>query len=147
MSGPEVAMGSCVLFIDDDPLVGKLVRDLLEQEGYRVAVATSGKEGLNVARTHPPDVFLLDIMMPGMDGFQVCEAIRRDDALRSIPVVMLTAMESQKLNERAFAVGAEACMTKPFSPERLLNAVNITIQNASLKRINSEKKGRKRKTA
>lgn len=140
-------MGSCVLFIDDDPLVGKLVRDLLEQEGYRVAVATSGKEGLNVARTHPPDVFLLDIMMPGMDGFQVCEAIRRDDALRSIPVVMLTAMESQKLNERAFAVGAEACMTKPFSPERLLNAVNITIQNASLKRINSEKKGRKRKTA
>jgi len=86
-------------------------------------------------------------MMPGMDGFQVCEAIRRDDALRSIPVVMLTAMESQKLNERAFAVGAEACMTKPFSPDRLLNAVNITIQNASLKRINSEKKKQKRKTA
>ena len=141
-----MAMGCRVLFIDDDPLVGKLVRDLLEQEGYQVAVAISGKEGLNIARAQPPDVFLLDIMMPGMDGFQVCEAIRRDDALRSIPVVMLTAMESQKLNERAFAVGAEACMTKPFSPERLLNAVNITVQNASLKRINSEKKDRKRKT-
>ena len=139
-------MGCRVLFIDNDPLVGKLVRDLLEQEGYQVAVAISGKEGLNIARAQPPDVFLLDIMMPGMDGFQVCEAIRRDDALRSIPVVMLTAMESQKLNERAFAVGAEACMTKPFSPERLLNAVNITVQNASLKRINSEKKDRKRKT-
>ena len=139
-------MGCRVLFIDNDPLVGKLVRDLLEQEGYQVAVAISGKEGLNIARAQPPDVFLLDIMMPGMDGFQVCEAIRRDDALRSIPVVMLTALESQKLNERAFAVGAEACMTKPFSPERLLNAVNITIQNASLKRINSEKKDRKRKT-
>jgi len=142
-----VAMGCRVLFIDDDPLVGKLVRDLLEQEGYQVAVAISGKEGLNIARAQPPDVFLLDIMMPGMDGFQVCEAIRRDDALRSIPVVMLTALESQKLNERAFAVGAEACMTKPFSPDRLLNAVNITIQNASLKRINSEKKERKPKTA
>ena len=139
-------MGCRVLFIDNDPLVGKLVRDLLEQEGYQVAVAISGKEGLNIARAQPPDVFLLDIMMPGMDGFQVCEAIRRDDALRSIPVVMLTALESQKLNERAFAVGAEACMTKPFSPERLLNAVNITVQNASLKRINSEKKDRKRKT-
>ena len=140
-------MGCRVLFIDNDPLVGKLVRDLLEQEGYQVAVAISGKEGLNIARAQPPDVFLLDIMMPGMDGFQVCEAIRRDDALRSIPVVMLTALESQKLNERAFAVGAEACMTKPFSPDRLLNAVNITIQNASLKRINSEKKERKPKTA
>ena len=142
-----MAMGCRVLFIDNDPLVGKLVRDLLEQEGYQVAVAISGKEGLNIARAQPPDVFLLDIMMPGMDGFQVCEAIRRDDALRSIPVVMLTALESQKLNERAFAVGAEACMTKPFSPERLLNAVNITVQNASLKRINSEKKERKPKTA
>ena len=141
-----MAMGCRVLFIDNDPLVGKLVRDLLEQEGYQVAVAISGKEGLNIARAQPPDVFLLDIMMPGMDGFQVCEAIRRDDALRSIPVVMLTARESQKLNERAFAVGAEACMTKPFSPERLLNAVSITVQNASLKRINSEKKDRKRKT-
>ena len=139
-------MGCRVLFIDDDPLVGKLVRDLLEQEGYQVAVAISGKEGLNIARAQPPDVFLLDIMMPGMDGFQVCEAIRRDHALRSIPVVMLTAMESQKLNEQAFAAGAELCMTKPFSPERLLNAVNITVQNASLKRINSEKKDRKRKT-
>jgi CheY-like chemotaxis protein len=139
-------MGSRVLFIDDDPLVGKLVRDLLEQEGYQVTVATSGKEGLNVARTQPPDVFLLDIMMPGMDGFQVCEAIRRDDALRTIPVVMLTAMESQKLNERAFAAGAEVCMTKPFSPDRLLNTVNITVQNASLRRTNSEKKKHKRKT-
>jgi DNA-binding response OmpR family regulator len=133
-------MGSRVLFIDDDPLVGKLVQDLLEQQGYQVTVATSGKEGLNVARARPPDVFLLDIMMPGMDGFQVCEAIRRDDALRSIPVVMLTAMQSEKLNERAFAAGAEVCMTKPFSPDRLLNAVNITLQNASLKLSNSQKR-------
>jgi CheY-like chemotaxis protein len=147
VTGLEVVMGSRVLFIDDDPLIGKLVRDLLEEEGFQVTVATSGQEGLDLARSHPPEVFLLDIMMPGMDGFEVCEAIRRDHALRSIPVVMLTAMESQKLNEQAFAAGAELCMTKPFSPKRLLNAVNIALQNASLKRINSEKKKQKRKTA
>jgi DNA-binding response OmpR family regulator len=147
---PEVdssATGGRVLFIDDDPLVGKVVRDFLEQEGFQVAVATSGMAGLDLARSNPPDLFLLDIMMPGMDGFEVCDAIRRDQALCKLPVVMLTAMESQKLNERAFAVGAEVCMTKPFSPERLLNAVNIALQNASLKRIKSDKKKQKRGTA
>jgi DNA-binding response OmpR family regulator len=147
---PEVAScatGSHVLFIDDDPLVAKVVQDLLEQEGFQVAVAISGMAGLDLARSDPPDLFLLDIMMPGMDGFEVCEAIRRDHALCKVPVVMLTAMESQKLNERAFAVGAEVCMTKPFSPERLLNAVNIALQNAFLKRINSDKKKQKRESA
>ncbi len=71
-------MGSRVLFIDDDPLVGRVVRDFLEQEGFQGTVATSGKAGLDQARSNPPDLFLLDIMMPGMDGFEVCEAIRRD---------------------------------------------------------------------
>ena len=137
--------GSRVLFIDDDPLFGKLVRDLLEQEGFQATLATSGKEGLNLARSHPPDVFLLDIMMPGMDGFAVCQAIRQDHALHQIPVVMLTAMESQKLNERAFAAGAEVCMTKPFSPDKLLNALNIALQNVVVKRIHSQKKKVKRK--
>ncbi len=139
------AMGSRVLFIDDDPMVGKLVRDLLEQEGYQATVATSGQQGLNLARTNLPDVILLDIMMPGMDGFEVCEAIRRDDTLQKIPVVMLTAMESQKLNERAFSAGAEVCMTKPFSPERLLNALNIALHSAVRKRTHSQRKKPKRK--
>ena len=139
------AIGSRVLFIDDDPLVGKLVRDLLEQEGFQPTVATSGPQGLELARTNPPDVILLDIMMPGMDGFEVCEAIRRDHTLHKIPVVMLTAMESQKLNERAFAAGAEVCMTKPFSPDRLLNALTIALQNVALKHIKSQKKKSKRK--
>jgi CheY-like chemotaxis protein len=140
-------MGSRVLFIDDDPLVRRVVRDFLEQEGFQVHLASSGKEGLDIARSQPPDMILLDIMMPGMDGFEVCRTIRRDHALHKIPVVMLTAMESQKLNERAFAAGAEVCMTKPFSPERLLNAVNIALQNAAMKRISSEKKKQKRKTS
>jgi len=136
-------MGIRVLFIDDDPLVGKLVRDILEQEGFQPTVATSGQQGLDLARAHPPDVILLDIMMPGMDGFEVCEAIRRDHTLHKIPVVMLTAMESQKLNERAFAAGAEVCMTKPFSPERLLNALDLALQNARRKRNKSQKKKQK----
>jgi CheY-like chemotaxis protein len=92
-------------------------------------------------------VILLDVMMPGMDGFEVCGAIRRDHALHKIPVVMLTAMESQDLHERACAAGAELCMTKPFWPEGLLNAVNIALQNVTLRHIHSHEKKLKRKTA
>ncbi len=146
---PEVtrcATGGRVLFIDDDALVAELVQDILEQEGFQVAIAPSGMAGLDLARSDPPKLFLLDIMMPGMDGFEVCEAIRRDRALCKVPVIMLTAMDSQNLNERAFAAGAEVCMTKPFAPERLLNAVNTALQNAFLKRSNIGKKKLERKT-
>ena len=108
---PEVgtrATGGAVLSIDNDPLVVKSVQDFLEQEGFQVALATSGMAGLDLARSAPPALFLLDIMMPGMDGFEVCEAIRRDHALCKAPVIMLTAMDSQNLNKRAFAAGADA---------------------------------------
>ena len=140
-------MESRVLFIDDDASIGKLVRGLLEQRGFQVTLATSGRQGLDIARSNPPDVILLDVMMPGMDGFEVCGMIRQDQALHKIPVVMLTAMDSQDLHERACAAGAELCMTKPFWPERLLNVVNIALQNVSLKSIHSHKKTLKRNTA
>ena len=126
-------MGKHILFVDDDALMGRLVSDALKQQGFQVSLAASGKEGLEGARRHPPDLIVLDIMMPGMDGFEVCQEIRRDHKLNSIPVVMLTAMDSSKLNERAFAAGAEVCMTKPFRPDRLVNMVQITLQNAARK--------------
>ena len=141
------AMESRVLFIDDDASIGKLVRGLLEQKGFQVTLATSGKQGLDLARSSPPDVILLDVMMPGMDGFEVCGAIRRDHALHKIPVVMLTAMESQDLHARACAAGAELCMTKPFWPELLLNVVNFALQNVTLKRNHSHIKRLAHKTA
>jgi DNA-binding response OmpR family regulator len=146
---PQVDSGATrrrVLVIDDHPLVAKVVQHLLEREGFRVAVATSGMAGLDLARSDPPDLFLLDVMMPGMNGFEVCQAIRRDRALCTVPVIILTGVESQNLNERAFAAGADACMTKPFAPERLLSAVNIALQNTSRKRSNSGKEKPKRET-
>lgn len=133
-------MATRVLFVDDDALMGRLVRDFLEQEGFQVTVAPSGKDGLDLARQSPPDLILLDIMMPGMDGFEVCRALRKDVQLHKVPVVMLTAMESAKLNEQAFAAGAEVCMTKPFRPDRLLNVVNLALQNAALKRRPKQKR-------
>jgi CheY-like chemotaxis protein len=98
-----------------------------------VTVATTGKDGLDIARRHPPDLILLDVMMPGMDGFEVCKEVRQDAGLRKVSVVMLTAMESPKLNLRAFAAGAEVCVTKPFQPARLINAVHMVLQNSTRK--------------
>jgi DNA-binding response OmpR family regulator len=91
-------MGKHVLYFEDEPLMGQLVRGVLAHQGFRVSLASSGKDGLEMARRDRPDLILLDIMMPGMDGFEVCREIRRDHQLRRIPVIMLTAMESPKLN-------------------------------------------------
>jgi CheY-like chemotaxis protein len=127
-------MARHVLFIDDDTLAAQCVRHLLEREGIRVSLASNGKDGLDLARRHQPDLILLDVMMPGMDGFQVCREVRQDADLQHVSVVMLTAMQSAKLNEQAFSAGAEACLTKPFQPHRLLNAVHMALQNAAFKR-------------
>jgi CheY-like chemotaxis protein len=126
-------MGAHILCVDDDHLIRRLVHDVLEQEGFKVSLATSGKQGLEIAHASPPDLILLDIMMPGMNGYEVCQALRQDAQLYKIPVVMLTAMESSNLDEDAFAAGAELCMTKPFRPDRLVNAMNVALQNAALK--------------
>lgn len=127
-----------VLFVDDDAHIGHLIRQLLEQHGYRVTVASNGKACLDMARLHPPSLIVLDIMMPGMDGFEVCQQLRQDAGLREVPVLMLTAMEDPKLNERAFAAGAQVCMTKPFRSDHLLNTMHLTLRNAARKRYRVE---------
>lgn len=134
-------MGKHVLCIDDEALMRQLVTDVLQQHGFQVSLAPSGKDGLESARRRPPDLIVLDIMMPGMDGFEVCQEIRRDPRLQRIPVIMLTAMDSTKLNEQAFAAGAEVCMTKPFVADRLINVVNIALQSAALKNKPKPKNG------
>ncbi|HWU38072.1 MAG TPA: response regulator [Candidatus Acidoferrum sp.] len=124
-------MGTDILCVDDDPLMHNLLSNLLKQHGFQVSLATNGAEGLERARRRPPDLIVLDIMMPGMDGFEVCRQLRQDPRLRTIPVIVLTAMESSKLNEQAFAVGADVCMTKPFPPDRFISTVNMALQNAA----------------
>jgi DNA-binding response OmpR family regulator len=126
-------MSKHVLIVDDDPLIGQFLVDVLDGKGFTVTVARNGKEGLEAARSQKPDLILLDVMMPELNGFQVCEALRRDASLEAIPVVMLTAMENQKLNELAFEAGAEVCMTKPFQPDRLVNIINLALENAARK--------------
>lgn len=127
MSTPTDARSATVLVIDDQPFFTTMLHNVLEQQGFRVLVANSGPDGLKSAREHTPDVILLDIEMPGMDGFAVCEKVRKDDALKQIPIVILTATNNPKLNDRAFKAGADIVTLKVLSTERLINMIRLAL--------------------
>jgi len=105
-----------VLVIDDDPVIGDLLRRTLAKDGFRVAYARSGEEGLHLARQLRPDAITLDVMMPGMDGWEVMTQLKSDPLLHDIPVIMLTIVDDKKTG---FALGATEYLTKPFDRERL----------------------------
>jgi CheY-like chemotaxis protein/anti-sigma regulatory factor (Ser/Thr protein kinase) len=111
------ASGSLVLVIDDDSAVRELMGRYLSREGFRVAVAAGGEEGLRLARELRPDAITLDVMMPGLDGWAVLGALKADAATADIPVVMLTIVDDRNLG---YALGAAEYLTKPIDRERLL---------------------------
>ncbi len=126
---PTAAEGrsNAVLVIDDQVFFHTMLRNTLEQHGFQVQTASSGKEGLKMARQHKPDLILLDIEMPEMDGFAVCQELKKDPALKAIPVVILTATNDTKLNEKAFQAGATITASKTVSGDRLINTLRLAL--------------------
>lgn len=127
MATPTARPQRTVLIIDDQPFFIALQQGLLQKQGYRVVAASTGAEGLTQARQHKPDLILLDVEMPGMDGFAVCEKLKQDEELKKIPVIILTATTSSKLNEKAFRAGAEITALKSMAGDRLLNMVRLVM--------------------
>lgn len=119
-----------VLIVDDDPLTRDVVRAVLEDATYVVDVAVDGTQALDVVRERAPDVVLLDVMMPGMNGFQVAERLRRD-LVPDCVIIMLTAMDRDGDRARGFRAGANAYFTKPFSPLDLLDVVSAALGERS----------------
>jgi two-component system, OmpR family, alkaline phosphatase synthesis response regulator PhoP len=120
-----------ILVIDDEPYILRALSYLLAREGYRVETASNGEEGLaRVRDLHPPLVFL-DIMMPRMNGYEVCEQIKQDPALSSTYVIMLSAKGQQVDRERGLLGGADEYMTKPFSPREVADHVRTLLANLS----------------
>ncbi|MGH9021731.1 MAG: response regulator transcription factor [Acidimicrobiia bacterium] len=113
----------CVLVVDDDPVLRKVVRAVLEADGFRVIEAPDGFAGLAVAAAERPPVIILDVMMPGIDGVEVC---RRLDH-RASKVLMLTALGDAATEEASLAAGARAYLTKPFSSMQLLDSVEALL--------------------
>jgi DNA-binding response OmpR family regulator len=114
-----------ILVVDDDPTILRLLQVNLEMEGHEVLPAEDGFEALATLRAERPEVVLLDVMMPGLDGWQVCEQIRADEdaVIASVPVVFLSARAQESDLARGAEVGADAYVTKPFDPLALVELV------------------------
>jgi two-component system alkaline phosphatase synthesis response regulator PhoP len=116
-----------VLVIDDEPPIRLLCRVNLEAEGMEVLEAPDGQTGLELARTDAPDAILLDVMMPGLDGWRVAESLLGDEATRSIPIVFLTARAGIRDRARGIDLGGLAYVTKPFNPVELASLVRQVV--------------------
>jgi CheY-like chemotaxis protein len=118
-----------ILAVDDDPTILRLLQVNLEMEGHEVLTAGDGHEAMAQMREGSPEVVLLDVMMPGLDGWQVCEQIRADPALAHTPVVFLSARAQESDLARGAEVGADAYVTKPFDPLALVELVERLATN------------------
>jgi len=112
-----------ILIADDEPHIVELVRVCLEDSGVEIMEAGDGEAALAAARQRHPDLILLDVMMPRVDGFEVGRRLKADAATRDIPILMLTAKSQPTDRERGADVGAESYVTKPFSPSKLASEV------------------------
>jgi putative two-component system response regulator len=120
MTPPE---RSTVLCIDDDAMVLRFFRAFLESSGYRTLTTTDGLQGLAVARQDRPDVILLDVMMRGLSGFDICRKFRADPALHDIPIVLLTVLSEPAVANTGREAGADLTLTKLAHPETILTAI------------------------
>lgn len=116
-------MPSKILVCDDERHIVRLIQVNLERHGYTVVTAFDGKEGLEKVKSEKPDLLVLDVMMPYMDGFEVLKSLRRDPATESLPVIMLTAKAQDKDVFEGYHYGADMYLTKPFNPMELVTFV------------------------
>src|SRR6202030_1598198 len=116
-----------ILVVDDEPRIVQLVRDYLEHGGFTVLVASDGQAALRSARTGRPDLVVLDLGLPGLDGLDVARALRRDGA---VPIIMLTARTEESDKLIGLELGADDYLTKPFSPKELVARVRAVLRRA-----------------
>lgn len=117
-----------ILIIEDERDIVELVRVNLEKDGYKVSSAYTGEDGLQAARQHIPDLILLDLMLPGMDGLEVCRKLREEKETRAIAIVMLTAKQEESDIVTGLEVGADDYLTKPFSPRVLVAHIRAVLR-------------------
>jgi two-component system phosphate regulon response regulator PhoB len=123
--------GERILIVDDEPDILALCSYHLARVGYRVSTAATGPEGLRAARDERPALIVLDLMLPGISGFEVLERLRSDNATREIAVLMLTARREEPDRIRGLSLGADDYLTKPFSPQELVLRVGAILRRTS----------------
>lgn len=126
-----------VLVVDDEPDITALVAYHLARAGYRVSTAASGTDALKAAREEKPDVVVLDVMLPGVSGYDVLADLRRLDETRDVGVIMLTARREEEDRIRGLSLGADDYLVKPFSPQELTLRVNALVRRLSAPPVSS----------
>ena len=124
-------MSQYILVVDDDKQIARLVRSYLEQAGYRVWVAYDGDEALRSVRAEKPDLIVLDLMLPGRDGWEITRIIRGDSTLASIPIIMLTARVEDTDKIVGLELGADDYIAKPFIPREVVARVRAVLRRTS----------------
>jgi len=133
----EKAKGQ-ILIVDDDPHAVEILTRMLGREGYACVSAASGPAALDMLHEQPVDVILLDVMMPGMDGLQVCERLRKDDTMREIPVILLTAKDDMDTRAQGMALGVSEYLTKPINKRELFTRIDAQLHAREIDRKLSE---------
>jgi pilus assembly protein CpaE len=124
-------MGYRILVVDDNYINVRLVANFLTRAGYEVVPAASGPEALAKGREIHPELVILDVMMPDMDGYEVCRRMRQDPITAQVPILMLTALDSVDERVKGFEAGADGYLSKPFEPDELLAHVKVLLKNYS----------------
>jgi len=121
-------MAKRILIADDEPNIVLSLEFLMRRAGYQVEKVGDGDAALEAVRQAPPDLVLLDVMMPRRDGFEVCQEIRRDPALAGVRIAMLTAKGREVEREKGLALGADSYITKPFATQEVLDTVRSLLE-------------------
>lgn len=124
-------MSWSVLVVDDEPMARTLLRLMLVRAGFEVVEAEDGYDALDKLKEGEPDVMILDVMMPGIDGFHVCETVRATPSTSELPIIMLSAKTDMASANKGLRLGANKYLTKPISPEELTRQVRDVLQNSN----------------
>ena len=124
-------MAKEILIVDDEPNVAVPIQFLMEQQGYRVMIAERGEDALDLIYQYKPDLVLLDIMLPGIDGYEVCEIVRLNPNFRKVKIIFLTAKGREEEIAKGLALGADAYITKPFSNTEIVAKVKELLEKTN----------------
>ena len=125
-------MAKEILIVDDEPNAVVPIQSLMEQQGYRVMIAERGEDALDLIYHYKPDLVLLDILLPGIDGYEVCEIIRLNPEYRNIKIIFLTALGREVEIARGLTLGADAYIIKPYSNDELVAKVKEVLEKTNI---------------
>ena len=127
-----------VLVVEDEPDILEVIDYNLTREGFRVLQARDGERGLALARSELPDALVLDLMLPGMDGLEICRRLRADDVTRSLPIVMVTAKGEESDIVVGLSIGADDYLVKPFSPRELIARLRAVLRRTQVQAVQAD---------